>query len=230
MNELEKTVAEAKKNVKALDSLINNYLPFIKKQVGTLINLGLPYEDMLSLAMLVFTNCVGQYTEGRGGFLSFVKTSIKNRIIDESRKEQRHLSKTIPLQIEDEISFESQISLQTYNRELERQSLSDEIDSLSLALTPYNITFGELTKICPKQGRARQLCLRLAEAVVNDKAMKAELLKNKRLTQNRLANCLNISPKTIEKHRKYIITLIILLMGDYPNIRAYLPQLREVDK
>ena len=52
--------------------------------------------------------------------------------------------------------------------------------------------------------------------------------EQKKLPQAQLASALFISPKTIEKHRKYIVTLIILLSGDYPGIRAFLPQYREV--
>jgi hypothetical protein len=47
------------------------------------------------------------------------------------------------------------------------------------------------------------------------------------LAQAELAKEFGISPKTIEKYRKYIVTLSILLLGDYPGIKAYLPLYRE---
>ncbi len=222
MNEIEKRVIAAKNDGGELEALLRDYLPFIRKQLGNLAGLGLEFDDMMSVAMVIFTNCVKQYEEGRGSFLTFTQISIKNRILDESRKEHRRGAKVVTLDagglLADGVSF------QNYSKEMERVALADEIDSLSTDLKLFGIDFEELARICPKQERARRLCIRLAHAVVNDDVMKDELLNRKRLALSRLAGDFDISPKTVEKHRKYIVALVLLLMGDYPHIRAFLPQ------
>jgi RNA polymerase sigma factor len=34
----------------------------------------------------------------------------------------------------------------------------------------------------------------------------------------------NLSERTIEKHRRYIVSLTLILSGDYPGIQAFLPR------
>lgn len=120
------------------------------------------------------------------------------------------------------------VSLQTYSREIEQQTLSYEIEELSTALLPFAITFRELPKICPKQDRSRTLCFEIVKMLLSNKDMKTQLFVHKKLAQAEFAAQLDISVKTIEKHRKYIVTLAVLMAGDYPNIKAFLPQYKEV--
>lgn len=126
------------------------------------------------------------------------------------------------------ISPVEDVSLQTYSREMEQQTLSYEIEELSTALLPFAITFRELPKICPKQDRSRTLCFEIVKMLLSNKDMKTQLFVHKKLSQAELAAQLDISVKTIEKHRKYIVTLAVLMAGDYPNIKTFLPQYKEV--
>lgn len=232
MNDLEQRVKEAKNSGELLEQLILDYLPFIKKQVGSMMGLGLEYDDMLSIAMLVFSNCVHQYEIERGNFLTFVKVSLKNRLIDESRREMKN-KMIVPLykETEDEVLLqtENQIALQYYDKEIERKNLCIEIEDLSTKLEQFDITFSQLAAICPKHTRAKRQCYAIALAVSNDEVMKKKLMENKKIPQKELAGMFKISVKTIEKHRKYIVALVILIDGDYPGIQAFLPKSREVE-
>lgn len=229
MNELENRIALAKSNRHALDSLLSDYLPFIKKQISA-ANLSLDFDDMLSIAMLTFSGCVAQYETGKGNFVAFAAASIKNRLIDEARKEGRYTGKVLSLFHEDGTvaPHVEEISLQQYNVEAQRQTLAYEIDALSVELLPFGVTFQELPKISPRQERARALCFGIAKLLLADANMKNQLFLHKKLAQAELASRLNISAKTVEKHRKYVVTLAVLMAGDYPNIKAFLPQYREV--
>lgn len=232
MNELEQRVKEAKNSREKLELLLSDYLPFIKKQVGSMIGLGLEYDDMLSIAMLVFTNCVQQYEIERGNFLTFVKVSLKNRLIDESRREMKN-KYVIPLyqETDDEalLQAQNQVALQHYDKEMERENLSIEIEDLSGKLKQFDITFSQLAAICPKHSRAKRQCFAIASALSNHEEMKRKLMESKKIPQKELAGMFNVSVKTIEKHRKYIVALVILINGDYPGIQAFLPKGKEVE-
>lgn len=212
-------------------------MPFIKKVISEIPYSGLEYEEKLSIGMVVFMNCVKQYEQGRGEFkfISFSRVCIKNRIIDESRKSNRLISKLIPLSHETEddkeraaYAPEDDADIVFYNKEQERLNLSYEIETFEKELVKYGIEFSMLSKICPKQDRSRNQCIKIAHFIVSNQSMKENLLKYNRVSQNEIALALNISPKTIEKHRKYIVTVVILLLGDYPLIQAFLPQFKEV--
>lgn len=232
MSDIENRILKAQQSSKEMDSLIAEYLPFIKKQLSKLLTMGLEFDDMLSIAMLTFVGCVKQYSEGKGAFLHFTAVSIRNRIIDESRKQHKYTSKITPLYPSDEKNTVQTIqdcaSIVEYSKEQERQGLCEEIALLSSELIAFNIKFAELPTICPKQDRSRKQCIKLATAITQDEIMRKHLKKNHHLLGNELAQRFNISAKTVEKHKKYIITIAILLMGDYPSIKAFLPQYKEV--
>lgn len=235
MNTIEIRVQSAQTDPGETEQLMEDYLPFIKKQITGMQDLMLEYDDMLSLAMLTFLNCIRQYSPQKGNFLSFCKTCIKNRLIDEGRKQMGYRSKVIAFEPKEEeearqiSDAEAKVSWQLYEKDQERNALSEEIRLLSDALDAYGIRWEELPRICPKQERSRKNCLMIARAVVEKPDYKKELLRQHRLPQADLAAQLGVSAKTIEKHRKYIITLAILLMGDYPGIRTFLPKYREVN-
>lgn len=229
MDVLENRIALAKQDRRELDQFIKDYLPFLKKQVSSLPSVPMEYEDMLSIAMLTFAGCVQQYQPEKGGFLGFAQTCIRNRLIDEGRKNARQSTHLIPLYSEEQtLALAETASLQQYDRDQEREALCAEIDGLAACLQPFGVTFAELTKICPRQRRARQQCVAFASFVAQSPALHHKLLFQHRLPQKELAEAFGVSVKTIEKHRKYIIALTMLLLGDYPYICAFLPQDQEV--
>lgn len=231
MDNLNDKIELAKTNTSILNKLITEYQPFIKKEISKSVIYDLEYDDRLSIAMLVFMNCVYQYNEEKGNFLSFLSVSIKNRLIDEGRKLKRQIS-TIPFEQnennENEILSltEEKASLYEYSKEEEQRRLKEEINVLSSILSQFHIDFSTLETICPKQKRSRHLCISLGKEIVSNEKMRLQLLKHHRISQSELAKKFKISEKTIEKHRKYIVVIAIILTGDFPSINAFLPETR----
>lgn len=232
MDRIVDDVLAAQQDRNHLNQLISNYLPFIKKQISGLQGLRLEYDDMLSLAMLTFSGCVKQYEERKGNFLSFCGVCIRNRLLDESRKQRRYDRKIMPLfddgNEEQPCAADGEASIAAYNLAQEQLSLSQEIELFSAQVKKFGIDFADLPRICPKQVRSRSLCLMLAKEIIHSPQMRAELLSTQRIAQAELSVRFSISPKTIEKHRKYIVTLVILMDGDYPYIQSFLPDAKEV--
>lgn len=228
MNDLSRRLHKAKMDHAELNQLITDYLPFIKKEMMRTPIFQMEFDDRLSLAMLTFMNCVRQYEENAGGFLPFAATCIHNRLIDEGKKLTRYKAKTIPLDTEandnsDNIAANSK-SIQIYEKEQERLALAEEIEVLSAALSEFGITLGSLAEICPKQNRSRKRCVACAQALVADPILQEQFPKTRRLPQAELAKRMQISEKTVEKHRRYIVVLTLILLGDYPGIQAFLPE------
>jgi RNA polymerase sigma factor len=225
------TIAKSDNN--ELERLISDYLPFIKETIRNIRITGVEYDDKLSLAMITFMNCVEQYEEDRGSFVAFADSCIRNRLKDESRRQMRHTQKGVSI-LNDEVKASDalldKISIDAYMLKQEQNKLSEEIEALSIQLMDYNISFSELPLICPKQKRSRKQCIELGRFVAGNLEMRESLLKTRRLAQSKLAKRYGLSEKTIEKHRKYIVTIAVLLTGDYPYLRAFLPQFIEVKK
>ncbi|MCL1895574.1 MAG: sigma-70 family RNA polymerase sigma factor [Clostridiales bacterium] len=229
MNKLADRLADAGQDNEKMNKLIAEYMPFIKSEVYKTPVFEMDYDDRLSIAMCVFMNCARQYKEGRGAFLPFAAVCIKNRLIDEGRKFRRERERSAPLDPEeDRAGIEERISMQEYSRRQERDNFADEIDRLESALSFFGITLRNLSGICPKQKRSRELCIRLANETIRNDKMKSSLMDRKRLPQSELAKRFGISEKTVEKHRKYIVAVAVILSGDFPGISAFLPMAEEV--
>ena len=229
MKELTDQLASARHDNEKMNRLIAEYMPFIRSEVYKTPVFDMDHDDRLSIAMLVFMNCARQYEENRGAFLPFAAACIRNRMIDEGRKFRRDRDKLTPIYNEDgSMDIEDEISMQEYSIQQEQDFFAEEISRLEKALSYFGITLGKLSGICPKQKRSREMCVRLACETVRHAGMKSSLMVYKRLPKAELAGRFGLSEKTIEKHRKYIVAIAVILSGDYPGISAFLPNTGEV--
>lgn len=231
MEELPQRIVRARQDGEELERMVADYLPFIKKEVGKTGAQALEYDDRLSLGMLVFVGCVRQYDEGRGAFLSYASTCIRNRLVDEMRRlgKAKTVSFTLDEEGESGAGLNARASLEAYDKTQEQRGLQEEIGLLSGQLAAHSISFGDLARICPRQKRSRALCADLARQVLADGDMLESFVQKGRLPQKELAQRAGVSEKTVEKYRRYIVALLVIYQGDYPGIGAYIPGYREVD-
>ena len=85
-------VYAAKGDMREADELIRTYMPFIRTETAKWLKRP-PQEgrdDELSIAMIAFHEAVQGYSRVRGSFLKYAALTIKSRLIDYHRREQRH--------------------------------------------------------------------------------------------------------------------------------------------
>lgn len=229
MDDLAKLVFDAQNNPHKLNKLIEDFLPFIKRCVSQSRATKQSQDDALTLAMLAFADCVTAYRPEKGTFTTYVQTSIRNRLIDDFRVEQRFVSHSIPLLEENAGSddWETKISVEEYHIQLERASLRLEIEEVSGLLDSWNTSFAELSKICPKQKRTRAQCEYIATLLLKNEVWRKQLMEKHRLPTKEMCDIYGVSAKILEKYRKYIATLCLIQSGDYPMLHAFLPMNRK---
>jgi RNA polymerase sigma factor len=218
-------VEAAKADKHALNILLHDYMPFIKKIVSTVYFKGQSKVDNLTDAMLAFTHSVQTYNPDSGAFIQYAQAVIRNRLIDNARKELAIQKKFFSLSArvdEKDTAWETGITLQAFNRMEEEKNLRLEIEAVNGEFSQWGFSWATLLKKCPKQERSRQICRRIAEAVRESPALLAATLKNRQLPVNRLAE--TFPRKALEKYRQYIAALIILSQGDYPYVYSFVPQ------
>ena len=218
-NEQEKQLAVqaqiAKTDKYTLNVLLHNYMPFIKKCVANVFFKQDLKADNLTDAMLAFTHSVMTYQSENGPFIKYAATVIRNRLLDNARKEAA-------LQKRFRSLFTETITTQTYDRTEEERNLQFEIEAINGDFFQWGFSWASLLKKCPKQERSRRICFSIAETVQKSPELLADMLKNRQLPVNRLAE--TYPRKALEKYRQYIVALIILLQGDYPYIYSFVPQ------
>ncbi len=227
--QLQLQIAQTDKH--ALNTLLRNYMPFIKKCAASVFFKSQSKADNLTDAMLAFAHSVQSYNPESGAFIPYAATVIRNRLIDNARKElasqKRFFSPAVRAEVfaEEENAdtfWETGASLQAYDRAEEERNLRLEIEDINSEFFRWGFSWESLLKKCPKQERSRRVCLRIAEAVRESPELLADTLASRQLPVSRLAG--TFPRKALEKYRQYIAALIILAQGDYPYIYSFVPQ------
>jgi RNA polymerase sigma factor len=175
--------------------------------------------------MLAFARSVQAYRPEHGAFIQYAATVIRNRLIDNARKELAVHKPLFSLSAkvdEKDIEFEAGISLQVFDRAEEEKNLRLEIEAVNDEFSEWGFSWATLLKKCPKQERSRAVCRRIAQTVEDSPALLADTLRTRRLPIARLAE--TFPRKTLDKYRQYIAALIILSQGDYPFVCSFVPQ------
>jgi RNA polymerase sigma factor len=191
-----------------------------------------PYkDDEFSVALKAFDEAVMQFSiEKERPFLAFADLVIRRRVIDYIRKESRHsglLSFEQSQKKEGEEGelaqspLETQVSLQKYQLELESSLRIEEIKQYKEKLLEYRIDFMQLPTVSPKHTDARQNAIDIAQAIVNHTELRSRFLQTGKLPIKELMHFIKVSRKTVERHRIYIVAIVLLLVGDYQYLNSY---------
>ncbi|GMO28647.1 MAG: hypothetical protein Ta2F_03950 [Termitinemataceae bacterium] len=222
---LSEDIQLAKTDKRALSTLLHDYMPFIKKCLSCVFCKGQSKEDNLTDAMLAFTHSVQTYNPEYGAFIQYAAVVIRNRLVDNARKEiaaQKHLFSLSAKVDEKDITWEADQAQQVYNRAEDENNLRIEIDLISSEFSKWGFSWAALLKNCPKQERSRRICQRIAQAVRENPELLAGMHKTRQVPVTRLAE--SFPRKALEKYRQYIAALIILSQGDYPYIESFVPR------
>lgn len=187
-------------------------------------------DEEYSIALLAINEAIDAFDNTKGAnFQTFSETVIKRRLIDLIRKKARirelprsSLATTstngeeyedIPAEVS-AAELRHRDTLLAEERRLEIEALSDD-------LSQFGLSFADLPSQTPKHADARATAIGLAAALVADGMLWEDCLRKKLLPIAALSERKMLSRKTVERHRKYIIAVALVLGGDYPMLRHY---------
>ena len=233
MNDEHKIVQQvyaAKEDVQAADRLIGTYLPFIKTETAKFLKRP-PIEghdDELSIAMIAFHEAIGGYSRTRGAFLKYAAMLIRSRLIDYSRREQRHsrvISLDAPAREENTTLGEVLVGERDPHEEMAaRVATRIEIEELTRQMKEFGVDLSNVADNCPKQQRTLDACRKALQYARENPELLDDLLKTKRLPIGQLAAGSGVERKTLERHRKYMVALLLIYTNGYEIIRGHLKQ------
>lgn len=219
-------------DVKLRNQFITDYQPLIAKMAGKFCRryIDPARDDEFSVALSAFNEAINQYSEEAGGtFFSFAETVIRRRLIDYFRKESRH-SRHVPYSaydVEDDDHnvvnpIEVNQSIAQYEKERLRLDRQHEIMEYAAQLQQFGIDFQQLVDISPKHQDSRQTMIAIGKSVAENPQWMSMLLTKKLLPIKPLSEAFTISRKTLERNRKYIIAIALVVNGPYPHLQHYL--------
>jgi RNA polymerase sigma factor len=224
--QLEQLVLESREDQQKLNDLLEAYKPFIASCVQKLSGKYLRYgiDDELSIGMMAFVQAVKGYKPLHGEFLGYAATIIRSRVIDYYRAQKKHSEKLVylrPDQEETEETIDLQASLASYGEEKSRQDRVLEIQTLNQVLARYDIQLSDLENVSPKNKQTRQICKEVIRFLTSHPDITDETLKSGNLPLVQIEKTLQIKRKKFERHRKYIIAVLLIKTGDYPYLAEY---------
>lgn len=232
-SQLTELVIKAKEgDARAREQVLQDYRPFYLRVASGSCRkyLVLGRDDEASIAMIAFNEAIDSYnTDGGASFLSFAEIVIKRRMVDYFRRQSRRADE-IPLSSLETDEHEDGIIQKIESKEAhtvlqiqeETEERREEIFRLDQLLSHYGIRFSDLVKISPKHQDARDRALQVARTLAGDPELVGYLTTRKSLPLKELEERVQVSRKTLERQRKYIIALTLVLVGDFYHLREYL--------
>lgn len=220
-------VLAAKSDPDAADALISQYMGFIRAEAKKL-SFG-DGEDELSVAMLAFYEAALGYERSRGSFLSFAARVIRSRLIDYNRAESHHRGHGSLNERASDDGAELLELLPDTRDDIEeltvREAAQSEIEEFSRALAAFGITFSDVADNCPKQERTLRACMDALNYARRNPEVLAAVEKSGKLPIAELASGSGVERKTLERHRKYMVAMLLAFTNGFEIIRGHLCRL-----
>lgn len=234
--QIEQDIKNAREgNELARQNIIKNSRPYILNVVSHVCKRFVTWsDDEASIGLLAFNRAIDNYEDGKGRpFLSYAYCLINRDLINffhknESCRNELSLDNTscnsaslsydeIPITTE-----EIEISVRDYMEKVESSELAGEISEMDSILAEYGIGFEELESSSPRHRDTRDLTLRVIKDFMTDEELIYEFIRKKKFPAAAFAKRKGYPLKTIEKHRKYLIALLVIkLHPEWEHLSAY---------
>lgn len=187
-------------------------------------------DDEMSISLIAFNEAIDRYDKSQNdNFYPYARIIIQSRLIDYFRKEGRQqaaVSLNAGAYDADGEEYglnsaEIKQSLEHYQEQQQIQVRLEEIQIYSARLEEFGIYFEELEEASPERTDARKNLIQIAYEFVKHPRLVEVLLKTKQLPLKQILDFVKVSRKTVERGRKYLIALIIILISDdLPHLKT----------
>lgn len=230
----DRTLEELVEAVQQGDTVVQNYLlrdyqPFIAKCVSEVCKryIDPKMDDEFSVGLSAFNEAIFSYAPDKGSsFLSFAKLVIKRKVIDYIRYNRKRLQTVSLDETFNAEKMENPVEIvavkEQYDMEMDAAHRKEEILDFKEKLKAYKLSFLELTEASPKHKDARESAISTAIVLYSDKELREYVYRKKKLPIKELVKKVDVSKKTLERNRKFILAIFVVLSNDYIYLKDYL--------
>lgn len=217
-------------NEEAMQNLLKSYAPFMKKTAAQVCKRFIDdHDDEYSIALTAFHEAVQKYEQDKNAsFLTFAHMVIRRRMIDFIRKEAKRSEYSHDFRNDNDDEAGNWVSdgesLNRFQIQQQTEKRREEILQFEKMLLEYGLSFQILAECSPVHEDARRTAIQISQMVAETDDYKAYLLEKKKLPLKEMEQLVKVSRKTIERNRKYIVALALLLMSDFHYLKDYLKE------
>lgn len=180
-------------------------------------------DEELSEALIAFNEAIDHYVEERGvPFLAYARLLIKRRLIDYYRRKK--LRAALPLDQEDVgQAVEIHMGVQEFREKEQNLERALEVQEYAKVLEEYNLKFNDIVEVSPKHRDTRETLLRVARILADDPELWSQVERKKKIPMQALALKSQVHPKVLERGRKFILAVAVLIahQNDFIYLREY---------
>ncbi len=187
-------------------------------------------DDEWSIALLAVDEALNRYSREKGNFWNYAAVVIQSRIYDYYRSQGKNSGELLVRPDTFAGGSEVPTEEQGLSQEIAARTavvidrtLADEIEALSGELEAYQIDFFSLAEYAPKSEKTKKSCGEILKAFFQPPPLTGELERTRNFPVKQLLSRLWVSRKLLDRHRKYLIAAAVILGGDYPGLKEYLP-------
>lgn len=212
------------------NQLIQTYQPFIAKSVSEVCKryINPNQDDEFSIGLIGFNDAINSYSIDKGSsFLSFAKLVVKRKVIDYIRQDQsKYVTASLDHVYEDEEQMENPhevtASTDRFKEQSDTWNRKTEIEEFNKQLNSFKLSFEELTRVSPKHQDARESAIKVARTINDSEELRHYVFEKKKLPIKALEGHVEVSKKTLERNRKFILAILILMSEDYVYLKDYI--------
>lgn len=209
------------------ERFISDYTPFILKSVARITNkyVDVQNSEEYSIALMAFDEAINCFNIDKNkSFLAFSDLVINRRLIDYIRKNRRD-NNVFPFTYFDCDSYEElkeKYLLEYSVTRLDNIEIKEEIILFKEKLSTFGITLENLAKSIPKHKDSKLMCIKIARIIASDKELNYKLNKTKNIPMTDLMKLVDVHHATVERNRKFIIAVSLVINSGLDVIKSYL--------
>lgn len=206
------------------EEFIGKYKPFIMRVVSSTLGKYIESEgsEEYSIGLMAFNEAIDSFDISKNSnFFKYSNLVINHRVIDYIRKDRRS-NRTIPFSyLESTDDFEEKYLMSDSHYQFNKIEVKEEIFLLEKKLKKFNITLEDLVMDAPKHKDSRELCISIARVIVENGHLYDKMLRKRCIPLSELMNLVGVNRKTIERNRKYIIAVSLILSSSFEEIKEF---------
>ena len=205
-------------DVNSREQLLEKHRDFVAKVCSNVCYKHLAWEndEELSIGLMALNEAIDAFdVKASVKFTTFARTVIKRRLIDYIRSQAKYTNEQLNTFRDDIDELEAASnarSQELYQEGQYHENLSDIMEYYAEKLSEFDIDINQLFKISPKHKDTRDSLFKAALTINQDQTMLQYLLRYGHLPIKNLSTACNLSRKVLEKGRKYIIALVLILI------------------
>ncbi len=206
------------------NQLIKEYIPFIQKNISQQLGkyIDTKNSDLYSIGLMAFNEAIDKYDEKKGSFLNFAAVVMKSRVIDQLRREARS-NKVIYVSqlfgVDEENGIEQMLVEESFESHFETKL---DMAFLVEQMKAYNVTLDDLVAEAPKHIDTRIRAIEVAKYVYGVESLRKKFIRTQNLPIGDLMKDLGVSKKVVQRSRKFIIAVILILESDLDTLKGYI--------